>query len=64
MLYNNILQDFCTAGHLTYLVAAVAGAACEVVSGRLLIEKEELCGMIPASTSDTFQVTPQFTSPS
>ena len=41
----------------TYLVAAVAGAACEQMFGRFLMEKDELCGTMGRSASDTFHVT-------
>ena len=40
------------------------GAAGEEKSGRLVIQKEELCGTIPRSASDSFHVTLGLETPS
>ena len=40
------------------------GAAGEEKSGRLVIQKEELCGTIPRSASDRFHVTLGLETPS
>lgn len=40
-----------------HFVAAAVGAECELMSGRLVIEKDELCGTTPKSASLTFHVT-------
>ena len=45
-------QDVCI-----YFAAAVVGAARDVTSGRLAMEKEELRGTTPRSVLDTFHVT-------